>query len=72
MEEKQVRIILLSDARLMRARQVKELKMYIEKKEKLELRLTMLRSELRLTDEIIKMIEKETVTNPITDYNRSK
>jgi phosphopantetheine adenylyltransferase len=63
--DNQVTIILLSDARLMRSRQVEELARYSKRKEDLETKLKILRAELRLTEDIIKMIEKETVTNPI-------
>ena len=63
--ENQVTIILLSNAREMRKRQIEELKRYGERKKELEVKLKILRAELKLTEDIIKMIEKETVTNPI-------
>jgi hypothetical protein len=63
--ENQVTIILLSSAREMRKRQIEELKRYGERKKELEVKLKILRAELKLTEDIIKMIEKETVTNPI-------
>jgi hypothetical protein len=61
----QLTIILLSDAREMRTRQIDELKRYSKRKEELEVKLNVLRRELKLTEDIIRMIEKETVTNPI-------
>jgi hypothetical protein len=60
-----VTIILLNDAREMRARQIDELKRYTARKEELEVKLKILRAEIRLTEDIIRLIERETVTNPI-------
>ena len=54
-------IVLLEDVRGMRARKQHELAYYIEQKTKLELRLTIIREELRLTDSIIKLIERDKI-----------
>lgn len=56
------KIILLADILDLRARQKKELAFYTEKKEKLEQKLYFINKEIELTEMILKMIEKEQIT----------
>jgi hypothetical protein len=55
-------IILLSDVKEQRARKHAELVFYLTKKAELETKLEYLRADIRLTDHIIKLIEKEQIT----------
>jgi len=63
MNDEKFRIILLTDIKEKRQRQLKELAMYLKKKEELEKRLEYIRRDLQLTETIIKMIQKENSAN---------
>jgi hypothetical protein len=52
-------ILLLSDLLNRRARKQKELLFYMEQKELLERKLISLRREINLTDEILRLIQRE-------------
>ena len=57
------KIILLKDIYALKEQKEKELRFYSEKKKELEEKLYWLERDLRLTKEIIKMIEDERVPN---------
>jgi len=65
METEKSRIILLSDVKEQRKRQLKELAMYLKKKEELETKLEYIRRDLQLTETIIKMIQSENSANSV-------
>lgn len=52
-------ILLLTELLDSRARKEKELAFYTQQKERLEIKLTGIRQELRLTDMILELIRKE-------------
>jgi hypothetical protein len=66
METEKSRIILLSDVKEQRERQLKELAMYLKKKEELETKLEYIRRDLQLTETIIKMIQSENSANSVS------
>lgn len=57
------KIVLLKDIYALKEQKEKELRFYSEKKKELEEKLYWLERDLRLTKEIIKMIEDERVPN---------
>jgi hypothetical protein len=57
------KIVLLKDIYALKEQKEKELRFYSEKKKELEEKLYWLERDLRLTKEIIKMIEEERVPN---------
>lgn len=57
------KIVLLKDVYALKEQKEKELRFYSEKKKELEEKLYWLERDLRLTKEIIKMIEDERVPN---------
>ena len=57
------RIVLLKDVYALKEQKEKELRFYSEKKKELEEKLYWLERDLRLTRDIIKMIEEERVPN---------
>ena len=66
MDTEKSRIILLSDIKEQRKRQLKELAMYLKKKEELEIKLEFIRRDLQLTETIIKMIQHENSANSLS------
>lgn len=54
-------IILISDLLDIKARKQKELQFYIEQMEELKLKMMFIQQEIKLTSQIIHMIEKETI-----------
>lgn len=65
MDAEKSRIILLSDIKEQRKRQLRELAMYLKKKEELEIKLDYIRRDLQLTETIIKMIQHENSANSL-------
>lgn len=65
MDTEKSRIILLSDIKEQRKRQLRELAMYLKKKEELEIKLDYIRRDLQLTETIIKMIQHENSANSL-------
>ncbi len=65
MEDKIIHIILLSDVREQRKRQLKELTAYLKRKEELEIKIDYLRRDLQLTETLIKMIRAENSANSL-------
>lgn len=57
------KIVLLKDIYALKEQKEKELRFYSEKKKELEEKLYWLERDLRLTKDIIKMIEEERVLN---------
>ena len=57
------KIVLLKDVYALKEQKEKELRFYSEKKKELEEKLYWLERDLRLTRDIIKMIEEERVPN---------
>ena len=57
------KIVLLKDIYALKEQKEKELRFYSEKKKELEEKLYWLERDLRLTKDIIKMIEEERVPN---------
>jgi len=57
------KIVLLKDVYALKEQKEKELRFYSEKKKELEEKLYWLERDLKLTREIIKMIEEERVLN---------
>jgi len=56
-------IVSLEDARALRARKQKELEYYLDHLKELQVKISWLEADLRLTETIIKIIEDETVVN---------
>ena len=54
-------ILMISDLLDIRARKIKELQFYSEQLEELKLKMFYIQKEIELTNQIIKMIEAETV-----------
>ena len=64
--EEESRIILLSDAREMKARQQMELKYLREHMDKLQKRYEWLVRDMQITELAIKIIERETTANTVS------
>lgn len=54
-------ILLISDLLDIRARKIKELEFYMQQLEELKLKMVFIQKEIQLTNQIIDMINKETV-----------